>query len=94
MNNQVVIYGLGGATKEYRVLEFFTIFDTSRDIISEIYRISARMKVRNPSVEKIYVIDNRRGLKKDYMESFRTNSLEGWAIFKDMLEREGIQINI
>lgn len=94
MNNQVVIYGLGGASKQYRVLEFFTIFDTSRDIITEIYRVSSRMKVRNPSIEKIYVIDNRKGLKRDYLESFKANSIEGWVIFKDLLEREGIQVNI
>lgn len=92
--NQVVIYGLGGPSTQYRVLDNFVIFDTYTSIISEIYRISARMKVRNPSIKTIFAIDNRRGLRKDYMEAFKANSIEGWAMFKDILEREGLLINV
>lgn len=92
--NQVVIYGLGGPNKQYRVLEYFTIFDTSMSVISEIYRISARMKVRNPSIKMIYAIDNRHGLRMDFVEAFKANSIEGWAMFKDILEREGLLINV
>lgn len=91
--NQVLIYGIGGADKAYRVLEYYCIFDTSCNIISEIYRISERLKAKNPSIRQIFAIDNRRGLRRDYQEAFRQNSIEGWMCFKDILQREGLEIH-
>lgn len=32
------------------------------------------------------------GLKREFQESIKRNSIESCAIFKDTLEREGIQI--
>lgn len=50
------------------------------------------MQVVNPSIEHVYLISNRHGLKREFQESIKRNSIESCAIFKDTLEREGIQI--
>lgn len=92
--NQVLIYGIGGADKMYRVLEYYCIFDTSRDIVREIWNAAARLKAKNPSIQHIYIIDNRRGLKRDYQEAVRGNSIESFMLFKDILEREGREIQV
>lgn len=94
MNHKVLIYGLGGADKAYRVLDYYCIFDTNCDIIREIWNIAARLKVLNPSIERIFVMDDRRGLRRDFQNSLRGNSIESFAIFKDILEREAKEIYV
>lgn len=86
--NQVILYGIGGPEKGYRVLSYFVIFDTSRDIVNEIWNTAARLKAMNPSIQKVYAIDNRHGLRRDFNEAQRQNSLESHILFKDILERE------
>lgn len=55
--NNLILYGIGDAKYQYRVLKYFCIYDEHIDI-AEIKR----------------------------------NSIESCAIFKDILEREGIKI--
>ena len=90
--SQVLLYGIGGPDKAYGVLEYFCIFDTSRDVVRTIMYTAARMQANNPSIHHVYAIDNRRGLKRDYQESIRKNSIESHYVFKDILEREGMKI--
>lgn len=89
----VYIYGLGGAEKQYKVLHYKFLVDEDISIRNIIYE-ATMMKVRNPSIEKVYAIDNRHGLKRDYQESYRKNTIESCAIFKDILEREGLEIDV
>lgn len=89
--NNIILYGIGDARYQYRVLRYFAIYDERADT-SEVKRIARMMQVINPSIEHVYMITNRRGLKRKFMESTKRNSIESCAIFKDTLEREGIKI--
>ena len=89
--NNIILYGIGDARYQYRVLRYFTIYDERADT-SEIKCIARMMQVINPSIEHVYMITNRHGLKREFMESTKRNSIESCAIFKDTLEREGIKV--
>lgn len=89
--DQIVLYGIGGPEKEYAVLGYFQIFEL-HDVVSTVRREAARLVANNPSIKAVYMIDNRYGLRRDYRESVRHNSIESYAVFKDILEREGMRI--
>lgn len=89
--NNIILYGLGDAKYQYRVLRYYAVYDERTDI-AEIKRIARMMQVINPSIEHVYMISNRHGLKREFSESIKRNSIESCAIFKDTLEREGIKI--
>lgn len=61
--NNIILYGIGDARYQYRVLRYFTIYDERADT-SEIKRIARMMQVINPSIEHVYMITNRHGLKR------------------------------
>lgn len=87
----LILYGIGNARYQYRVLRYFYVYDENVDV-AEIKRIARMMQVVNPSIEHVYLISNRHGLKREFQESIKRNSIESCAIFKDILEREGIKI--
>lgn len=89
--NNIILYGIGDARYQYRVLRYFAIYDERADT-SEVKCIAHMMQVINPSIEHVYMITNRHGLKREFMESTKRNSIESCAVFKDTLEREGIKI--
>lgn len=87
----LILYGIGDARYQYRVLKYFCIYDENIDV-TEIKRIARMMQVINPSIEHVYLISNRHGLRREFQESIKRDSIESCAIFKDILEREGIKI--
>ena len=89
--SQVVLYGLSGASRAYTVLNYFCIHEEFVSI-SSILEEARRLRMRNPDVDHVYAIDNRYGLRRDYKESVKQNSIESHYIFKDILEREGMVI--
>lgn len=89
--SQVVLYGISGASKAYTVLGYYCIYDgfvSIRRIMNE----AELLRMKNPDVEHVYAIDNRYGLRRDYRESIKQNSIESHYIFKDILEREGLKV--
>ena len=88
---RIFLYGIGGAEKQYRVLKYYAMEEEFTSIWNIKYQADM-LKIKNPSVEHVYVVDDRHGLYYDYKESIRKNSIESCAIFKDILEREGIKI--
>ena len=72
------LYGIGGAENNYRVVRYTEIPEDSMTVLT--YKYEASM------------MDNRHGLRRDYTVAYKKNSIESWAIFKDILEREGIEI--
>lgn len=50
------------------------------------------MRARNPSIQHVYTIFDRRGLLWDYREAVKKNSVESWQIFKSILEYEGMKV--
>lgn len=93
-NRQILLYGIGGAEKAYAVLSYYCIFEDATDIVPTIRRAGLNMMAANPSIQTVYMISNRRGLKRDFKDAIRRNSIEGWAIFKDLLEREGMKVQL
>lgn len=86
----IILYGLSGVKDNYRVVAYHILYEHDIvDVIRDISYCVRRMKL-NPSVNTIYVMDQRRGLKRDYMDAVKANSLESWILFKDILEREAI----
>lgn len=91
MTRQVYIYGLGGADKMYKVLAYHFITEEEITITNIVYQASM-LKMRNPSVETVYAIDNYYGLRNDCRASMYRSTIENCAIFKNILETQGIRI--
>ena len=89
--NQIILYGFGGARDQYRVMKYFVIFDDNVSIRT-MKNEAEVLKIKCPSIEHVYAVDTRRGLRKDFEESVRQNSIESCAIFKDLIERDGLRI--
>lgn len=89
--SQIILYGVSGASKAYTVLNYFCIYKEYISI-NAILRQAQGLRMKNPDVEHVYAIDNRYGLRRDYKESMKENSIESHYIFKDILEREGMKV--
>lgn len=89
--NQIILYGMSGAETQYRVLKYFCVHDEEVSI-AKLKRHAAYMVMSNPGIERVFAVDNRYGLKREYIESYKKNTIESCAIFKDTLEREGIVV--
>ena len=88
---QIILYGIAGAGDQYKVLRYFAI--NAEDVTIWYLRHCANMmRMENPTIERVYAVDNRYGLKREYMESYKRNTIESCAIFKDTLEREGLRV--
>lgn len=89
--NQIFYYGLGDAGKNFRVLNYEFIESGRYSIWLENWVIE-HMRAKNPGIVEIFAIDNRKGLKRDFAESIKENSVESCQIFKDILRREGKRV--
>lgn len=88
---RMYLYGLAGADQMYRVV-YYSYIDEEYFSIRNILTNAYWLRIKNPSVEHVYVVDNRKGLLRDFMDARTNNSIESWAIFKDVLEREGMKV--
>ncbi len=93
----VFMYGIGGADVNFKVIRYEQI--QIDDILESFFGLvqtfkyeSNMMRIKHPNIERIFIIDQRRGLAKDYKNAWTKNSIESHAIFKDILEREGLEI--
>lgn len=60
-------------------------------MIRAIDRNAEFMRAECPGIDRIFVIDNYYELRRDYLEAKRMNSYAGWIMFRDILERQGIE---
>lgn len=90
MTDQIVMYGLGGVEYKFKCLRF-EVFEANEVRFSDIQYEAGRMIERNPSIEHVYVMSNRRGLAWEYIQSVKKDSIESCAIFRDTLEREAVK---
>lgn len=93
----VFLYGLGGADQMYRVVRYTPVevdnlLGTSFGVIRTLKYEAQIMKMKFPNVERVFAIDNGRGLIRDYNLAWKQNTIESHAIFKDILEREGLEL--
>lgn len=84
--NSIVLYEISGANQAYRVLRY-DVIPVEGNILDTIQYEAGRMVDNYPTIERVYAITNGYSLRKDYNEAKRKNSIEGWIIFKDILER-------
>lgn len=90
----VIIYGLGGTSKQYVALRYTIIPWKTYKIIDEIKYEAYRMRDEYPTVERVYAIYDRPGLRQEFRDSMYggKNPIEARIIFKDTLERYGLRI--
>lgn len=91
MCRQVVLYGFGGPEDIFRVVRWH-VLDLDEACVTEILYQARRMIVNYPNIQKVYALDNRYGLRRDYKDAVRSSSMEGWVLFKDICEREGLEV--
>ena len=89
--SQIILYGISGADEAYKVLNYFCIYEEYVSIRA-IQDNASLLRLKNPSVKHVYAIDNRYGLRRDFRESMKKNSIESHIILKDILEREGMLV--
>ena len=92
----VYLYGLGGADQMYRVIRYSAVeidnlVGTNYGVIRTLKYEATMMRMKYPNIERVFAIDNGRGLARDYANALKTNTIESHAIFKDILEREGLE---
>lgn len=87
----IFLYGIGGARDQYRVIRYTRIDEWDFSINTLMYEASI-MRINYPSVEHVYAVDNRYGLGRTYLESVKKNSIESCAVFKDLIQRQGLEI--
>lgn len=87
----IFLYRIGGARDQYRVIRYTRIDEQDFSINTLMYEASI-MRINYPSVEHVYAVDNRYGLGRTYLESVKKNSIESCAVFKDLIQRQGLEI--
>lgn len=87
------LYGIGGSMDQYRVLRYIPIEQEDISVMTLKYK-AMMLKDQYPSIKRVFAMDNSRELYADYWEAYKKNSIESHLIFKDLLEREGIEIKI
>lgn len=89
--NRIYLYGIAGASDKYAVVRYQAV-DVEHRPIDAIKMEADIMRMDYPSVKQVFAIDARGGLANDYRRTIKQNSIEGFIIFKDILERMGIEI--
>lgn len=88
---QIILYGIAGADQQYITKMYYCLYEEEISICNIMYQ--ARMlKAKCPSIKHVYAVDNRKGLRREYLDSIRLHSIESCIIFKDILEREGLMV--
>lgn len=91
MSKQIYIHGISGAEKQFKCLGYLFLVDDDISV-KNIINAAVMLKVRNPSIERTFVIDNGRNLRRDYLDSITKNTIESCAVFKNILETQGIEV--
>ena len=89
--NRIYLYGIAGANDKYAVIRYQAV-DVEHRPIDAIKMEAEIMRIEYPSVKQVFVIDARGGLGNDYRRAIKSNTFESYIIFKDILERKGIEI--
>ena len=88
----VFLYGIGGAKDHFRVIRYSRI-DEDEVCIETFKYVASIMRMRYPGIEHVFAVDDRPGLRRCYMDTIKKNSIESCVVFRDLMERTGIQIN-
>lgn len=91
--NSIILYALASEEKQYYPLAYYCVFEGDFSIAEMLYRASL-LKSRSPDAQYIYVIDNRKGLRKEYMETRKEKTMESGLKFYQTLQKYGHRIDI
>ena len=89
--NRIYLYGIAAANDNYAIIRYQAV-DVEHRPIDAIKVEAEIMRMDYPSIKTVYAIDARGGLANDYRMAIKRNSVEGFIVFKDILERKGIEI--
>lgn len=89
--NNIVLYGIGGASDSYRIFRYWR-FTEEQVSIKEIVYQACVMVGSCPSIRQVYVIDNSGELFRDYKRVLKYPSIENNVIFKSVLENRGLLV--
>lgn len=89
--NNIILYGLGGASDNYRVLKYWRFMEQNVTIKDIMYQ--AWMMVENyPSIREVYAIDNSSELYQDFKRVLKYPSIENNVVFKSIMETRGLLV--
>ena len=92
---EIVLYGIAGAEKNYRVIRYRRIVDEGKlGFIKDLKLAAQDLAYTEPDVERVFVVDNSTRLRYYYEMTFRSNTMEAWICFKDILERWGFEMEV
>lgn len=89
--NNIILYGIGGASDNYRVYKYWR-FPEEQVSIKEILYRACMMVECYPSIRQVYAIDNSGELYWDYKRVLKYPSIENNVIFKSVLENRGLLV--
>lgn len=90
---RIYLYGIAGASDKFAVIRYEAV-DACQRVTDTIKMVAANMREDYPSIETIFMIDARGGLADDYRRAIKQNNVEGFVVFKDILERKGIELKV
>lgn len=88
----IYLYGISREDQAYRVV-YYRFIPLEEFTIDGMKFEASMMKAKCPNIGQVFAISNSHNLKRDYQIAFKQNSIESWAIFKDILERTGMEID-
>lgn len=86
-----VLYGIAGANNQYRVVRYEFVDGAIYDTTS-VKAQAGMMRMENPTVEHVYLVDASPEIASDYRRTIKRNSVEANVIFKVTLEQYGFMI--
>lgn len=93
MENQNIyyLYAILGASDNFRLARYTTV-DMATAKVGDIKMIVADMRMHHPDIYRVYLIEQRPGLRGIAQKSLKFSSPENGVVFKDYMERYGILV--
>lgn len=88
---RIYLYGIAGAVDHYKVIRYSCVDGDGMTIMALKYE-AARLRMDYPNIERVYAVDASPSLYRSYMKTTRKDSMEVCMSFRDMLERQGVEV--
>lgn len=93
MYDKMTIYGLADRRRAYKPLAYW-IMDRNDISSNHINYAMNRLLDKEPGIAEFYLIDNYRGLHREFLETLNKPGIESFRCFKNILETRGVQITL
>lgn len=90
--NNMVMYAFGRDSRDgiMKAIKRYVLYKQDATIWGAKY-MAKKWHDEWPNCE-IFVLDSRVGLKDDYNDAAKANTVESWMVFYDNVKREGLKI--